>query len=136
MAQSNTFTFLLTRRNFSEAKILVVPGYMVDIPGSNFPARLMISFLSTVRGRVQAGRGAWKERMWDVIYGQKRKLDFVTPEFGGQRVDSHEIRQKILSISYSDWKKLGFSKEVLRYMKQNAKSNKPFTLNSHVLEKG
>jgi hypothetical protein len=35
--------------NFSEAKILVVPGYMVDIPGSAFPTRIIISFLSTVR---------------------------------------------------------------------------------------
>jgi hypothetical protein len=44
--------------NFSESKILAVPGYMVDIRGSDFPARLMISFLFTVRRRVQAERGA------------------------------------------------------------------------------
>jgi hypothetical protein len=49
--------------NFYEAKILVVPGYMGDIPGSDFPVRIMISFLSTVRRRVQAECGAWKERM-------------------------------------------------------------------------
>jgi CRISPR-associated protein Cas1 len=40
-----------------------------------------------------------------------KKPDFVTPEFGGQRVDSHKSRQKILSISYSDWKKLGVKNE-------------------------
>jgi CRISPR-associated protein Cas1 len=51
------------------------------------------------------------------------------------RVNSHEIRKRILSISYSDWKKLGFSKGTLHYMKQNAKSDKPFSLNSHVLER-
>ncbi|AKB21338.1 hypothetical protein MSWH1_1067 [Methanosarcina sp. WH1] len=62
MAQSNTFTFLLTCRNYSEAKILVVPGYIVDITGSDFPARIMISFLSTVRRRVQAGRGVTREK--------------------------------------------------------------------------
>jgi hypothetical protein len=50
-----------------------------------------------------------------------------------QRVDSHEIRQKTLSISYIDWKKLGFSKGTLYYMKQKAKSDKTFTLKSHVL---
>jgi hypothetical protein len=38
----------------------VVFSYMVDIPGSDFPVRLMISFLSTVRRRVQTERGAWK----------------------------------------------------------------------------
>jgi CRISPR-associated protein Cas1 len=64
-----------------------------------------------------------------------KKLEFVNPEFGVFRVDSQEIRQKILNISYVDWKKLGFSKGTLHYMKQNAKSDKPFTLNSHVLER-
>ncbi len=69
------------------------------------------------------------------LTGKSKELDFVSPEFGVNRVDSHEIRQKILSISYVDWKKLGFSKGTLHYMKQNAKSDKPFTLNSHVLER-
>jgi CRISP-associated protein Cas1 len=58
----------------------------------------------------------------------------LTLNLGGKRIDSHEIRQKILNISYVDWKKLGFSKGTLHYMKQNAQSVKPFTLNSHVLE--
>lgn len=69
------------------------------------------------------------------LTGKSKELDFVSPEFGVNRVDSYEIRQKILSISYVDWKKLGFSKGTLHYMKQNAKSDKPFTLNSHVLER-
>jgi len=69
------------------------------------------------------------------LTGKYKELDFVSPEFGIQRIDSHEIRQKILSISYADWKKLGFSKGTLHYMKQNAKSDKPFTLNNHVLER-
>ncbi|MFZ2497878.1 CRISPR-associated protein Cas1 [Methanosarcina sp.] len=69
------------------------------------------------------------------LTGKSKELDFVSPEFGVKRVDSHEIRQKILSISYVDWKKLGFSKGTLHYMKQNAKSDKPFTLNNHVLER-
>lgn len=37
--------------------------------------------------------------------------------------------------SAKTWKKLGFSKGTLHYMKQNAKSDKSFTLNSHVLER-
>jgi CRISPR-associated protein Cas1 len=39
-------------------------------------------------------------------------------------------------MSYSDWNKLGFSKGTLHYMKQNAKADKPFTLNAHVKEVG
>jgi len=45
---------------------------MVDIPESDFPARIIISFLSTVRRRVQVGRGGWKERTRDAIYGRLR----------------------------------------------------------------
>jgi CRISPR-associated protein Cas1 len=69
------------------------------------------------------------------LTSKKDKLDFVKPEHESERIDSQEIRQKILNISYVDWKKLGFSKGTLHYMKQNAKSDKPFTLNSHVLER-
>ena len=69
------------------------------------------------------------------LTSKKEKLDFVKPEFEIERIDSYDMRQKILNISYVDWKKLGFSKGTLHYMKQNAKSDKPFTLNSHVLER-
>ena len=68
------------------------------------------------------------------LQGKKTKLDFTT-EYKIDRQDSEVIRQKILSISYEEWKKKGFSKGTLHYMKQNAKTNKPFTLNKHVEER-
>ncbi|WP_366931316.1 CRISPR-associated endonuclease Cas1 [Methanolobus sp.] len=49
--------------------------------------------------------------------------------------DSDEIRPKILSISYSEWKKMKFSNVILYYMKKNAMSDKPFSLNEHVRER-
>ncbi|WP_235856330.1 CRISPR-associated protein Cas1 [Methanolobus halotolerans] len=67
---------------------------------------------------------------------EKRKtLDFSKPSYFVERQDSEEIRQRILSISYSDWKKMGFSKGTLHYMKKNAEADKPFTLNTHVRER-
>jgi CRISPR-associated protein Cas1 len=69
------------------------------------------------------------------LTSKKEKLDFIKPEYEIERIDSYDIRQRILNISYVDWKKLEFSKGILHYMKQNAKSDKPFTLNSHVLER-
>ncbi len=69
------------------------------------------------------------------LVGKTKNLDFFSPGYGVQRVDSLEIRQKILKISYSDWKRLGFSKGTLNYLKQNANSGKPFSLNSHVLKR-
>jgi CRISPR-associated protein Cas1 len=67
---------------------------------------------------------------------EKRKtLDFSKPAYSIERQDSDDIRQKILSISYSDWKRMGFSKGTLHYMKKNAEADKPFTLNAHVKER-
>ena len=67
---------------------------------------------------------------------EKRKtLDFSNPVYSVERQDSDDIRQKILSISYSDWKKMGFSKGTLHYMKKNAEADKPFTMNAHVRER-
>ena len=37
-----------------------------------------------------------------------------------------------MGISYTDWKKMGFSYGTLHYMKENAKNDRPFTLNAHV----
>lgn len=69
------------------------------------------------------------------LIGTKKKLDFASPYYQIERQDSEEIRKQILRISYTDWKKLGFSKGTLHYMKQNAGGNKPFTLNKHVRDR-
>jgi hypothetical protein len=50
--------------------------------------------------------------------------------------NQHEVKNgNILSIPYAQWKKRGFSKGTLHYMKKNAESDKPFTLNKHVRER-
>jgi CRISPR-associated protein Cas1 len=69
------------------------------------------------------------------LVGKRKTIDFSKPAFAVERKDSDDIRQKILSISYSDWKKMGFSKGTLHYMKKNAGADKPFTLNAHVRER-
>jgi CRISP-associated protein Cas1 len=56
-------------------------------------------------------------------------------KFNVKRHDIKEVRQKILTISYADWQKMGFSKGTLHYMKKNAAGKKPFTLNKHVRER-
>ncbi|ABE53038.1 Hypothetical protein Mbur_2169 [Methanococcoides burtonii DSM 6242] len=47
-----------------------------------------------------------------------------------ERNDTDFQRKKILAIGYKEWKKMGFSKGTLHHMKQNVKSDKPFTLNT------
>lgn len=69
------------------------------------------------------------------LVGKRKSLDFSKPAYAVERQDSDEIRQKILSISYSDWKNMVFSKGTLYYMKKNAEDDKPFTQNGHVRER-
>ena len=69
------------------------------------------------------------------LIGKRKTIDFLKPSYEIEGLDSNEIRKKILDISYSDWRKLGFSKRTLHYMKKNAKENKPFSLNKHVIER-
>jgi CRISPR-associated protein Cas1 len=67
---------------------------------------------------------------------EKRKtIDFSKPAYSVERQDSDDIRQKILSISYTEWENMGFSKGTLHYMKENAEADKSFTLNAHVRER-
>jgi len=42
------------------------------------------------------------------------------------------MRRKVLAIPYAEWKKMGFSKGTLHYLKKNARDGKPFTMNKHV----
>jgi len=69
------------------------------------------------------------------LIGKKKSLDFVKPEFESAREDNEEMRRKILSISIYEWKERGFSKGTLSYLKQNARKDKPFTINKHVRER-
>jgi CRISPR-associated protein Cas1 len=50
------------------------------------------------------------------LVGKRKTIDFSNPAYAVERQDSDDIRQKILSISYSDWKNMGFSKGTLHYM--------------------
>jgi CRISPR-associated protein Cas1 len=59
----------------------------------------------------------------------------MKPVYVVERDDSDLLRKKILEMPYGEWSKMGFSKGTLHYMKQNAMSDKPFTLNAHVKER-
>ncbi len=87
-------------------------------------------------------------RSKSVLFGQAKKLDniyfmfsatiiidFSKLAYSVERQDSKDVRQKILSISYSEWKKMRFSKGTLHYMKKNAEADKPFTMNAHVRDR-
>jgi CRISPR-associated protein Cas1 len=59
--------------------------------------------------------------------------DFVFLNYQIEQQDTDNTRKKILAIPYAEWKKRGFSKRTLHYMKKNAEGDQPFTLNKHVM---
>ncbi|MDA0525464.1 hypothetical protein [Methanococcoides alaskense] len=65
-----------------------------------------------------------------------KTIEFNKPVYVGKRDDSDFLRKRIIDMPYAEWKKMGFSKGTLHYMKQNAKSDKLFTLNAHMRESG
>ena len=69
------------------------------------------------------------------LMNNRKNLDFSIPEPYLENLDSKELREKILKISLSDWEKKGYSQGSLIYLKQCAKSNKPFKLNKQSAEK-
>ncbi|MFA6462033.1 MAG: CRISPR-associated endonuclease Cas1 [Candidatus Woesearchaeota archaeon] len=70
-----------------------------------------------------------------LLVGKKKEITFLSGIKGLKRQDSDDIRKKIMGISYTDWKNLGFSKGTLHYMKKNAASDKPFTMNKQVRDR-
>ena len=47
------------------------------------------------------------------------KVDLSLPGFTAERTDKKDLREKILKMSYAEWKKMGYSKGSLWYMKHN-----------------
>ncbi|MDA3854725.1 MAG: CRISPR-associated endonuclease Cas1 [Candidatus Woesearchaeota archaeon] len=69
------------------------------------------------------------------LQGNRIKLDFNTPDFGFDRVDSDDVREKIKKITYKQWVELGFSKGSLHHLKQNVDSERSFEIKKHVQER-
>jgi CRISP-associated protein Cas1 len=69
------------------------------------------------------------------LAGKRKILDMSKPTPKIDRIDNAEMREKILKMSYSEWKKTGFSKGTLHYLKKNAEDDKPFIVYGKVIEK-
>ncbi|WP_406661341.1 hypothetical protein V7O66_02120 [Methanolobus sp. ZRKC3] len=47
------------------------------------------------------------------LVGKRKAIEFIKPKYAVERQDSEDVRQKILSISYTDWKKMGWNAAVI-----------------------
>jgi len=66
------------------------------------------------------------------ITGKRESIDFSVPKPYLRREDSLELRQKILNMSYSEWKNRGYSKGTLHCLKKNSSNIKPFRIRGKV----
>lgn len=98
-------------------------------------------FNSVMNGKVESRK---KNSSWESVLlvkarelshhlvGKRKTIEFIKLVYVVKRYDSDLLRKKIIAMPYTEWKKMGFSKGILHYMKQNARIDKPFTLNAHV----
>ncbi len=99
--------------------------------------KLVVELNGAFSNRVPYGKKSWEwgyvitkkaNELAQYLIRKRKTLDFSNPQPKLERVDTAELREKILNISYSEWKELGYSKGTLHYLKKNVKSGKPFTI--------
>lgn len=90
------------------------------------------------KGQMWAWRYIIRDKATELAYyllGKSKKIDFSDAKLELNRIDNQEIREKIAKIPYNKWRNMGFSKGSLHYLKQNAKSDKPFKIYEPMMEK-
>lgn len=77
----------------------------------------------SLSSKVKFKNAEWQ--WYTVIYDKARELskefkaDLTMPQFEAESTDTKELREKILKMSYKEWKEMGYSKGSLWYMKHN-----------------
>lgn len=61
------------------------------------------------------------QEMANYLTEKRKRFDLSKPEIRLERVDDKELRDKILNMSYTEWKKMGRSKGTLHYMKKKVR---------------
>ena len=69
------------------------------------------------------------------IIGKSGKLRFNVPEFKIKREDSTDVRNKVLSLTPQDRKKLGINKSTLWYMQKHIREGKRIKVYGKVIGK-
>jgi CRISPR-associated protein Cas1 len=67
--------------------------------------------------------------------GKSSKLQFNVPEFVIKREDNTDIRNKVLSLTPQDRKRLGINKSTLWYMQKHVKEGKRIKVYGKVMGK-
>jgi CRISPR-associated protein Cas1 len=60
------------------------------------------------------------------IAGKRKSLCFSSPDSELKREDNLKLRREILNMSYSEWKRMGYSKGTLYYLRKRVGEERPF----------
>ena len=69
------------------------------------------------------------------LVGKSDRFDLSSPAPVLERLDSRELRDKILGLSASEARRRGIGKSSLHYLRKNARDRKSFRIYNRVLEK-
>jgi len=69
------------------------------------------------------------------LTGKSDRFDLKSPAPVLERSDSKELRERILSLSASEARKLGLGKGTVHYLKKHARDRKPFKIYTSVSDK-
>mgnify|MGYP005854772879 CR=1 FL=1 len=133
----------LEKRIFTKKDFVRTENYNIRIRPDGVKklmAELVIQFSKTVRYHNQNREWGYiviqkAHELAHYLTGKKKDLDFSVPEPNLEREDTDALRTIIFNMPYSKWKKMGFSKGTLHYLKKNAKEDKPFKVYGKVKEK-
>ena len=105
-------------------------------------------FLQLLKDQFNSGvRYKGRDLKWDTVIarktmelarylaGKSKILDLSEPKPELDRMDSFELRRRILSLSMSEAHKLGISKSTLHYLRKRARDETPFAIYRKVTER-
>jgi CRISPR-associated protein Cas1 len=76
--------------------------------------------------------GIKAQELSNYLVEKRKTLDLASPSSSIDRVDSADLRQKIMNMTFRQWRDLGYITGTLHQLKKKVEENKPFTLNQHV----
>jgi CRISPR-associated protein Cas1 len=133
-----------------ESRVLDLPDFYFtgDDYRYRFEAEAKQRFLDLLRERFNSVvRCSGRASRWDTVIEQKAvelgrylvgrtgRLDFSEPPARLARVDSLELRKRIVNLSQSEACRLGIGKSTLHYLRKKAKRDRSFSLYRNVREK-
>ena len=134
---------LLEERGFKNADFTVTENYNIRLSETTAKAlieKIQLNFNSRVfyKGKYYSYQNVLYENvrmLANYIMGKSSKLQFNIPEFEIKREDTLEIRNKILSLTPEDRKRLNINKSTLWYIQKHVREGIKIKIYSKVMGK-